>query len=871
MMSGQGVLFWPLVCIIFLSACTYFNSNPASISEETHPAAPASQGLDGFDPETQALIAQAERVVFVIPFSHWDTDWHETFADYAKRSDQNILKAIQLAQQYPRFRYTLEQPLFVQHFWDTYPKYRADLKALVQNRQLTFAWGGLTQPETSLVAPAIQLRNLQLGQAWIAEIFGPASVPRTAWQSDAFGNSAAFPLFLSQAGIPYLYIGRWQHRCDPDYNDCKPLPHAFYWTSPVTPQNGDRPARVLVTYLSYPTAWAAIRRPAPETEHLAQLRKIVEAEFKRTSSKYIFLPVGFDFLDPLPNLPALVEAWNAADQRTVLVMADPDTAFQYLATQKLPEVTTDLNPIWQGFYGSRPQAKIADKESEYFLTAADKFGLLLNVQPTAWLTASINAHYDNIGGVASDSVWASSQRPRFEQTVARAANELATIVARIASGISSPVVIFNPTSWPRSEIIELGGDLPELNQLPAPVQQLGPQAVAFWTGAVPPVGFAVPAGGSVGPVNPVKVTRAAGRATLANGLVSVTLDPAHGGAFTSLTFTDSQSAAQPVELLTTFGDDVTYFDDGGDIYGASFGAEQARESRTPGQITLLAAGPLLARVQVAFTLEDRPLTKTVTLRADSPLIEVTLSIAAPLKTTALVQTSTILTTTTRTDDLGFAAFEHPVDSRPITPGDITYRREIFYPIVYWSDVSRRAGGGSTADIGLTLITHGLQGVAGTGTLSFMLVRSAPGNGDDGLTDTEYHTFHYAYLPHHGTVTEVQPWLAAYAFNQPLIPVWRSGSGSAERLNVQLPFEDSSSPRQFEPDSRVQPWPATVSLISAQSGLVADLYRRDQQVEAFVLDYDPASPVTLHLGQKEVKLKGAWLTVMPVELTAKTVN
>ena len=58
------------------------------------------------DAETQALIAQADRVAFIIPFSHWDTDWHETFPAYVKRSDGNILAAIQMARQNPRFRYT---------------------------------------------------------------------------------------------------------------------------------------------------------------------------------------------------------------------------------------------------------------------------------------------------------------------------------------------------------------------------------------------------------------------------------------------------------------------------------------------------------------------------------------------------------------------------------------------------------------------------------------------------------------------------------------------------------------------------------------------------------------------------------------------
>src|SRR5213075_519600 len=99
------------------------------------------------------------------------------------------------------------------------------------------------------------------------------------------------------------------------------------------------------------------------------------------------------------------------------------------------------------------------------------------------------------------------------------------------------------------------------------------------------------------------------------------------------------------------------------------------------------------------------------------------------------------------DDLGSLSFTHAVDSRPIMPGDITYRRVIFYPVSYWSDVS--AGGA-----GLTVITHGLQGIGGMGTFNILLVRSAEDRGanPEGVTDPEYHTLRYAYLPHAGTAT-----------------------------------------------------------------------------------------------------------------------
>src|SRR6266508_1539568 len=222
--------------------------------------------------------------------------------------------------------------------------------------------------------------------------------------------------------------------------------------------------------MSYPTAWGDIYQKTDPEAQLAELRKTIEDEFKQTDSKYLFLPVGFDFSNPQPNLLTLVDRWNAANKDTALVISDPDSAFQYLATQQPPEITVDMNPIWQAFYNTRPAAKIADKESEYYLTAADKFGLLIG-SPTssAWDLASLNAHYDNISGVSFDSVWENSQRPRFEQTVATANKDLTDILAQLSARVPTPVVVFNPTSWSRSEVIEINGDLPDTNSLPTPI------------------------------------------------------------------------------------------------------------------------------------------------------------------------------------------------------------------------------------------------------------------------------------------------------------------------------------------------------------------------------------------------------------------
>ena len=801
-------------------------ARPAPRPEETR------EPLGNFDPETQSLIAHAKRVVFLIPFSHWDTDWHDSFDAYSKQADQNILNAIEIAKQNPRYRYTLEQVLFVQHFWETHPDSRADLVSLIQNRQLTFAWGGITQPETSLVAPSIQVRNLKLGEEWITKTFGAEYVPHMAWQSDAFGNSAAFPAFLNQVNIPFLFIGRHQGRCDPDYEDCTPLPPAFYWKSPVSSQG-----RVLVAYMSYYTAWGDLYRDNDPSVQIASLRKTIEKNFKETESKYLVLPVGFDFSDSRPSLPAFVDRWNADDKDTVLVVSDPDSAFQYLATQQLPEITVDMNPIWQAFYNTRPFAKIADKESNYYLTAADKFGLLIDAPTSnAWNLAAFNAHYDNISGVGFDWVWENSQRPRYEQTLAGAKDDLVNTLADISARVPASVVIFNPTSWSRSEVIEISSKFADVNTLPEPIQRIGSDSIAFRAENIPSLGYIGLNGGHGQIEYPTNVAVSGNKITLFNGLVSVTLDGDHGGAFSGLSPLDS-----PQGILTGLGDDVTYWTDTGDVYGAFFGDVIARESEVTAELNVLASGPLVARAQAVFMLGGQQVVKTVTLRADDPLIEVELELLALPDSIAIAYTSTILDTDLRTDDLGFGAFNHKIDARPIAPGDRTYRREIFYPIMYWSDASNHG-------VGLTLITHGLQGVSGGTQRGVMLVRQVSGDYES-VSDPGVHHLRYAYLPHTGNATDSRPWIYAYEFNQPAIVAWKTGEG----MNVQLPFDDEVKIRELKNLASGSLLPLTFSLLSAQNAIVTDLYWEGDQLMAVVLDYDPLNGGVIQVGEEEIAL------------------
>ena len=550
--------------------------------------------------------------------------------------------------------------------------------------------------------------------------------------------------------------------------------------------------------------------------------------------------MGSDFVDPDSYWVNLVERWNANNQQTALVMADPETAFRMIALQNLPEVNTDINPIWQAFYATRPEAKIADKISAFYLTANDKFGTMIDApQSSAWLTATMNAHYDNIGGVSFDSVWESTQRPRFQQTIATSANDLATTLAQIASGVNASALIFNSSSWQRSEVVEINDASFGARTIPN-AQRINANTIAVFVDTVPSMGFA-----PLKPIdsirNPTSATQNGNRITLSNGLVSVTVDGAHGGTISNLQLSNR-------EFVSGLGDDLMFIDDNGDVYGSFFGAMRARESDSSATIQILAQGPLVARAQAVFTVGGQPMTKTVALNADSPRVDVTLDAKAIPGTTALVQMPTTISTTLRTDDLGFASFTHEIDARPIISGDVTYRRKIFYPTMYWSDVSGN-------DTGLALITQGLQGIAGTNTLSFMLVRDVTERAE-GVTDREYHTFRYAYLPHVGSIPNLSN--LAYEFNEPLIPVSRVNN----QITVQLPFENRA--RQLPVVANAKKFSDSFSLLSADSGIVADLFSRNGAMNALVLDYDPESPATIRAATN-ITLPNASINLTPVQL------
>ena len=108
--SARNSIVYGLIAILLgVLAMLFVSTRQASRPEVTR------EPVGNFDAETQTMIASAKRVVFLIPFSHWDTDWHQDFSAYSRLSDQNILKAIPISQDLGKIRRNFED-----YFWTIY-------------------------------------------------------------------------------------------------------------------------------------------------------------------------------------------------------------------------------------------------------------------------------------------------------------------------------------------------------------------------------------------------------------------------------------------------------------------------------------------------------------------------------------------------------------------------------------------------------------------------------------------------------------------------------------------------------------------------------------------------------------------------------
>ncbi|MGB9759511.1 MAG: glycoside hydrolase family 38 C-terminal domain-containing protein [Thermoproteota archaeon] len=726
--------------------------------------------------------SKAKVVLFLVPYSHWDPDWWMPWNESSKKVRNIISNGLSDLARYDNLTFVTDTLAFDKYFFDHSSEAERNLfREFVKEHRISLAGGMVTEPDTNLVTEPGIVWDIFLGHKWVNDTLCiPPSV--VAMQCDPFGHSPSLPIILSQAGYKYLYIGR--------VGQNQELPLIFWWTSPI-----DNSTKILTYNLGY---WKGdfLRSTTDPYAIEQKLLDLITRLKERTSSKFLLLLVGNDFVGFSNTIVDLANNWNKElfDKTGILLVVDtPEDFFatvQQYEGSSLPKATVDINPLWQGFYGTRPEAKISERLSEYYLTTFDKYllvaryfnllsenqieNLINKTNQLKWL-ASMNHHHDTITGTSPDSTWLSSQLPRFKlvenESKLLFESILSNISAYVAKNDCYQIVVFNPTSHYRSEIVSLkvkvplnwnfvtvrdsNGSLPTQTLSKELFDENNELTLAFPARDIPPIGYKAftlcNSSSGVKHGNKARIRLKENFIELNNGLINLTISLINGGTIESLAYSGFQ-------FLRNGSNEVFFYHDVGGAYSMRI-TKTLYESQDfkVSKFNILQNGSLIASVELEVEENNLKFNETYTIYSGLPFVDVSLYIRALPDTTLTTKLYPAFLASKFLNHVSFGVVERPIDTN-------------FWPVNYWATLEN-------GKLGVAIINFGEQGIRakdfnGNQVLEFMLVRdgsrtNAP-EGGFSFSDLEFHNLTYRIFPYLGNWKVAELWKYAYDYNFPLI-------------------------------------------------------------------------------------------------------
>ncbi len=390
--------------------------------------------------------------IYVVPFSHLDLYWACTQEECLSRGNFVISRAVELAKRYPQYRYLVETEVFVANFVDSHrgTQELEDFKELVKEGRIEIAplWAAIYQNQTRGEA---LVRNVIYGKRYAHDVFGID--PAVAHLADIPGFTRQYPQILSKAAIPYMVMTRMGPR---DLS-------LFHWKAP----DG---SSVLVwnTINGYGWGIGSGLHLDLDKDRLTTLSH-ESRDVQATTSGPVYMSWGTDLFAPSEKLIENVSVLNEKLSPLHFRLSTAEEFFHAAsASPRIPNLsgeipsswanlTTSLVPLWPPAIAATDTLVTAEK------FAAINYTLGYAPYPDKAFEAlwkdnlkSLDHNNDGQGGTIGDE-----RKLGYAHGASLGAGQilrdsLRNIAERVQQPFprSTPIVVFNPLSWTRDDLVE---------------------------------------------------------------------------------------------------------------------------------------------------------------------------------------------------------------------------------------------------------------------------------------------------------------------------------------------------------------------------------------------------------------------------------
>lgn len=382
--------------------------------------------------------------IYLIAFSHLDLFWAGTREECLSRGNLIIRRALDLLDAYPEFKFMIETTNFIDSFLDCFPEEKERIGTLAAAGRLELIpmragiYSHFPSGETTI-------RNLLYGMELCRTI--PGVTPKIMSISDIPGAIPQLPQIVAKAGLDGVVVSR----------GFPPGIRHFRWRAP------DGSAVRAYCPLHYDTFVNLFRRAGHEDFAPDQCECALA---DRTGEENLpeMMHYGTDIFAFDSAILESIRRWNREGRRPLKFSTFRE--FFSLPAGDAPELQGEAPSAWPNLESSWPDIWPQDLNCEEALHLAEYFqGLNLaagfrhdpEALKRAWLLLldSMDHNQNGIGGDAADA-----DKLELKTTARAVARDLVRRLSRrltarvtVPHKFAFPIVVFNPLSWKRSELV----------------------------------------------------------------------------------------------------------------------------------------------------------------------------------------------------------------------------------------------------------------------------------------------------------------------------------------------------------------------------------------------------------------------------------
>ena len=280
-------------------------------------------------------------VIYVVPHSHFDTEWRRTYEEYLEQEVPNLRSRLDLMLLEPSHCFSFDEECVTIPFMErSDADYRERLRQGIRDGMVE-PKGLVTQQELTMPYGESLVRCITMGERMLSELMGEPIRPEVYWCVDHYGMGAQMAQILRKSGRRYFLIGEYSDERIP-YTEPELSGHQEFW---LRSPDG---STMLTNRGFYGGAVEPTAIP-PQRAHQCGLQ---------------FL--GEDNCPPRPELVAEVEETNRTQDQFTYVISTTLPFYRAIAPD--PELPTfeaeSIVTRWCGIYESRLRSKTQNRTLE---------------------------------------------------------------------------------------------------------------------------------------------------------------------------------------------------------------------------------------------------------------------------------------------------------------------------------------------------------------------------------------------------------------------------------------------------------------------------------------------------------------------------